>query len=84
MVQQSAQLPLALTLTRFDQRLLQNNSSAQCCRKLVVKFGDFMMSKRAKLCVCVCLGAIAATVFIIFLLALYAVLWKCMVSPPKR
>ncbi|TWW60114.1 hypothetical protein D4764_05G0002040 [Takifugu flavidus] len=29
-------------------------------------------------------GAIAATVFIIFLLALYAVLWKCMVSPPKR
>ncbi|CAG07820.1 unnamed protein product [Tetraodon nigroviridis] len=29
-------------------------------------------------------GAIAATVFIIFLLLLYAVLWKCMVSPPKR
>nr|XP_046243967.1 uncharacterized protein sb:cb288 isoform X2 [Scatophagus argus] len=29
-------------------------------------------------------GAIAATVFISFLLALYAVLWKCMVSPPKR
>ncbi|XP_074495380.1 uncharacterized protein LOC141769833 [Sebastes fasciatus] len=29
-------------------------------------------------------GAIAATVFIVFLLALYAVLWKCMVSPPKR
>ncbi|XP_070690319.1 uncharacterized protein [Pempheris klunzingeri] len=27
-------------------------------------------------------GAIAATVFIAFLLALYAVLWKCMVSPP--
>ncbi|CAJ1069254.1 uncharacterized protein sb:cb288 [Xyrichtys novacula] len=29
-------------------------------------------------------GAIAATVFITFLLALYAVLWKCMVSPPQR
>ncbi|KAM4576189.1 uncharacterized protein PAE49_006406 [Odontesthes bonariensis] len=29
-------------------------------------------------------GAIAATVFIAFLLALYAVLWKCMMSPPKR
>ncbi|XP_051279681.1 uncharacterized protein sb:cb288 isoform X1 [Dicentrarchus labrax] len=29
-------------------------------------------------------GAIAATVFIAFLLALYAVLWKCMVSPPQR
>ncbi|XP_047446982.1 uncharacterized protein sb:cb288 [Mugil cephalus] len=29
-------------------------------------------------------GLIAATVFITFLLALYAVLWKCMVSPPRR
>ncbi|XP_068995046.1 uncharacterized protein [Embiotoca jacksoni] len=29
-------------------------------------------------------GAIAATVFIAFLLGLYAVLWKCMVSPPPR
>ncbi|XP_041855250.1 uncharacterized protein sb:cb288 [Melanotaenia boesemani] len=29
-------------------------------------------------------GAIAATVFIAFLLALYAVLWKCMMSPPQR
>ncbi|KAM9392331.1 uncharacterized protein KZ484_003799 isoform 1-T1 [Pholidichthys leucotaenia] len=29
-------------------------------------------------------GAIAATVFIAFLLAFYAVLWKCMVSPPQR
>ncbi|XP_075955606.1 synaptobrevin homolog YKT6 isoform X2 [Anarhichas minor] len=29
-------------------------------------------------------GAIAATVFIALLLALYAVLWKCMVSPPQR
>ncbi|XP_049908113.1 uncharacterized protein sb:cb288 [Epinephelus moara] len=29
-------------------------------------------------------GAIAATVFIVFLLGLYAVLWKCMVSPPQR
>ncbi|XP_042277600.1 uncharacterized protein sb:cb288 isoform X2 [Thunnus albacares] len=29
-------------------------------------------------------GLIAATVFITFLLALYAVLWKCMVSPPQR
>ncbi|XP_069379576.1 uncharacterized protein [Paralichthys olivaceus] len=29
-------------------------------------------------------GAIAATVFITLLLALYAVLWKCMVSPPQR
>ncbi|XP_041793520.1 uncharacterized protein sb:cb288 [Chelmon rostratus] len=29
-------------------------------------------------------GAIAATVFIAFFLALYAVLWKCMVSPPQR
>ncbi|KAM8885920.1 uncharacterized protein AB9W97_013297 [Spinachia spinachia] len=29
-------------------------------------------------------GAIAATVFIALLLALYAVLWKCMVSPPRR
>lgn len=29
-------------------------------------------------------GAIAATVFIAFILALYAVLWKCMVSPPQR
>ncbi|XP_059193695.1 uncharacterized protein sb:cb288 isoform X3 [Centropristis striata] len=29
-------------------------------------------------------GAIAATVFIAFLLGLYAILWKCMVSPPPR
>ncbi|XP_062418254.1 uncharacterized protein sb:cb288 [Pungitius pungitius] len=29
-------------------------------------------------------GAIAATVFIALLLALYAVLWKCLVSPPLR
>ncbi|KAM9474892.1 uncharacterized protein Hap1MRO34_010841 [Clarias gariepinus] len=29
-------------------------------------------------------GMIAAGIFIILLLALYAVLWKCMVSPPKR
>ncbi|XP_073674610.1 uncharacterized protein [Garra rufa] len=29
-------------------------------------------------------GAIAAAVFIGFLLALYAVLWKCMVKQPKR
>ncbi|KAK2898842.1 hypothetical protein QQF64_031833 [Cirrhinus molitorella] len=29
-------------------------------------------------------GAIAAAVFIGFLLALYAVLWKCMVTQPKR
>ncbi|KAM3610506.1 uncharacterized protein V6R79_004876 [Siganus canaliculatus] len=29
-------------------------------------------------------GAIAAAVFIAFLLGLYAVLWKCMVSPPQR
>ncbi|XP_042344970.1 uncharacterized protein sb:cb288 [Plectropomus leopardus] len=29
-------------------------------------------------------GAIAATLFIVFLLGLYAVLWKCMVSPPQR
>ncbi|KAG9354858.1 hypothetical protein JZ751_001571 [Albula glossodonta] len=29
-------------------------------------------------------GGIAAAVFICFLLALYAVLWKCMVTPPKR
>ncbi|KAI1900902.1 hypothetical protein AGOR_G00054620 [Albula goreensis] len=29
-------------------------------------------------------GGIAAAVFISFLLALYAVLWKCMVTPPKR
>ncbi|KAM7018060.1 uncharacterized protein LKV04_001562 [Tautogolabrus adspersus] len=29
-------------------------------------------------------AAIAATLFIAFLLALYAVLWKCMVSPPQR
>ncbi|KAG7489737.1 hypothetical protein JOB18_019180 [Solea senegalensis] len=29
-------------------------------------------------------GLIAATVFIALLLALYAVLWKCMVSPPQR
>ncbi|XP_069038501.1 uncharacterized protein [Lepisosteus oculatus] len=29
-------------------------------------------------------GGIAAAVFISFLLALYAVLWKCMVAAPKR
>ncbi|KAM7415882.1 hypothetical protein PAMA_018106 [Pampus argenteus] len=29
-------------------------------------------------------GAIAAAVFISFLLCLYAVLWKCMMSPPQR
>ncbi|KAM9858041.1 uncharacterized protein ACBR49_020097 [Aulostomus maculatus] len=29
-------------------------------------------------------GVIAAAVFITFLLTLYAVLWKCMVSPPQR
>ncbi|XP_034152595.1 uncharacterized protein sb:cb288 isoform X2 [Esox lucius] len=29
-------------------------------------------------------GAIAAAVFIGFILALYTVLWKCMVSPPQR
>lgn len=29
-------------------------------------------------------GIIAAAVFISFLLALYAVLWKCMVTAPKR
>ncbi|MCJ8735370.1 hypothetical protein PDJAM_G00246050 [Pangasius djambal] len=29
-------------------------------------------------------GMIAAGIFIILLLALYAILWKCMVSPPKR
>ncbi|TNN40490.1 hypothetical protein EYF80_049348 [Liparis tanakae] len=29
-------------------------------------------------------AALAATVFIALLLALYAVLWKCMVSPPRR
>ncbi|KAL0979151.1 hypothetical protein UPYG_G00181380 [Umbra pygmaea] len=29
-------------------------------------------------------GAIAAALFISFLLALYTVLWKCMVSPPQR
>nr|XP_055024493.1 uncharacterized protein sb:cb288 [Misgurnus anguillicaudatus] len=29
-------------------------------------------------------GAIAGAVFIGFLLALYAVLWKCMVTQPKR
>ncbi|XP_061115719.1 uncharacterized protein sb:cb288 [Conger conger] len=29
-------------------------------------------------------GVIAAAVFISFLLALYAVLWKCMVTAPKR
>ncbi|KAG7480788.1 hypothetical protein MATL_G00059880 [Megalops atlanticus] len=29
-------------------------------------------------------GGIAAAVFISFLLALYAVLWKCMVTPPRR
>ncbi|XP_037832256.1 uncharacterized protein sb:cb288 [Kryptolebias marmoratus] len=29
-------------------------------------------------------GAVAATVFIAFLLSLYAVLWKCMMSPPRR
>ncbi|XP_061529417.1 uncharacterized protein sb:cb288 [Phycodurus eques] len=29
-------------------------------------------------------GAIAAAMFITMLLGLYAVLWKCMVSPPQR
>ncbi|XP_068422365.1 uncharacterized protein sb:cb288 [Clinocottus analis] len=29
-------------------------------------------------------GAIAAAVFIALLLALYAVLWRCMVAPPRR
>nr|XP_057926980.1 uncharacterized protein sb:cb288 [Doryrhamphus excisus] len=29
-------------------------------------------------------GAIAAALFIVLLLGLYAVLWKCMVSPPQR
>ncbi|XP_038133219.1 uncharacterized protein sb:cb288 [Cyprinodon tularosa] len=29
-------------------------------------------------------GTIAASVFIAFLLALYATLWKCMMSPPTR
>ncbi|XP_034026637.1 uncharacterized protein sb:cb288 isoform X2 [Thalassophryne amazonica] len=29
-------------------------------------------------------GGIAAAVFIVCLLALYGVLWKCMASPPKR
>ncbi|KAM8865868.1 uncharacterized protein ACB058_006994 [Synchiropus picturatus] len=29
-------------------------------------------------------GTIAAAVFIIFLLSLYAVLWRCMLSPPPR
>ncbi|XP_061880225.1 uncharacterized protein sb:cb288 isoform X2 [Entelurus aequoreus] len=29
-------------------------------------------------------GAIAAALFIAMLLGLYAVLWKCMVSPPQR
>ncbi|XP_054630821.1 uncharacterized protein sb:cb288 [Dunckerocampus dactyliophorus] len=29
-------------------------------------------------------GAIAAALFIALLLGLYAVLWKCMVSPPQR
>ncbi|KAM6930537.1 uncharacterized protein FYW49_002512 [Xenentodon cancila] len=29
-------------------------------------------------------GALAATVFIAFLLGLYAVLWKCMTSSPQR
>ncbi|KAJ8261105.1 hypothetical protein COCON_G00168280 [Conger conger] len=29
-------------------------------------------------------GAIAAAVFISFLLVLYAVLWKCMVTTPRR
>ncbi|XP_077378561.1 uncharacterized protein LOC144019400 [Festucalex cinctus] len=29
-------------------------------------------------------GAIAAAMFIAMLLGLYAVLWKCMVSPPQR
>ncbi|KAJ8379242.1 hypothetical protein SKAU_G00000200 [Synaphobranchus kaupii] len=29
-------------------------------------------------------GSIAAAVFISFLLALYAILWKCMVTAPKR
>ncbi|XP_049341884.1 uncharacterized protein sb:cb288 isoform X2 [Astyanax mexicanus] len=29
-------------------------------------------------------GSIAAALFISFILALYTVLWKCMVSPPRR
>ncbi|XP_051923276.1 uncharacterized protein sb:cb288 [Hippocampus zosterae] len=29
-------------------------------------------------------GAIAAAMFIAMLLGLYAMLWKCMVSPPRR
>ncbi|XP_068594912.1 uncharacterized protein sb:cb288 [Brachionichthys hirsutus] len=29
-------------------------------------------------------GAIAAALFIAFVLVLYTVLWKCMVSPPQR
>ncbi|XP_036954464.1 uncharacterized protein sb:cb288 isoform X2 [Acanthopagrus latus] len=29
-------------------------------------------------------AAIAATLFIAFILALYTVLWRCMVSPPQR
>ncbi|XP_039476925.1 uncharacterized protein sb:cb288 isoform X1 [Oreochromis aureus] len=29
-------------------------------------------------------GSIAAALFIAFLLGLYAILWKCMVSPPQR
>lgn len=29
-------------------------------------------------------GSIAAALFIAFLLGLYTILWKCMVSPPQR
>ncbi|KAM5172430.1 uncharacterized protein ACMZJ9_005222 isoform 2-T2 [Mantella aurantiaca] len=29
-------------------------------------------------------GLIAAGIFIMFLLCLYAILWKCMVSPPNK
>lgn len=34
--------------------------------------------------VCFLIAAIAATLFIAFILALYTVLWRCMVSPPQR
>ncbi|KAM3924182.1 uncharacterized protein RB166_007549 [Leptodactylus fuscus] len=29
-------------------------------------------------------GLIAAGIFIMFLLCLYAILWKCMISPPRK
>ncbi len=48
----------------------------------------FFRQQCTRVCVCVCVcvfaGAIAAALFISFLLALYAVLWKCMVTQPKR